>query len=282
MPEWFEVHRMATVVLQAASIACGVAVCGVSAQEAPVAAPQQRLSIAIGDKEGGAVFIADGDGVAIPMTITPGGGISFGGGFMGGTPVPADEMGMLSMEQFQKELDLVPQQREQLDALRKEITERRKKAMGDLKTLDPQKIGPRVKEVESTLVKEIKDRLGEILVPHQLDRLKQLRVQMQIRNRGLSAFQGGDLADSIRLTDEQKAKLAEKQAEANKELRAKIDELRAQLQQDVLSDILTPEQRESLKKLTGEDFKVKPVDPPANKPANAEPAKSTVKGFGTP
>ena len=130
-----------------------------------------------------------------------------------------------------------------------------------------------MKEVESTLVKEIKERINDILLPHQLDRLKQLRVQMQIRNRGLSAFQGGDLADAIKLTEDQKAKLAEKQAQAQKELREKIEELRAQLQQDVLKDILTPEQREALKQMTGNDFKVKPADAPAPKPANPSPAK---------
>lgn len=265
--------HVSELILQAAFVFVGVANGALHAQEPPAPAPQQRLSIAIGDKEGGAVFIADGDGVAVPLTISSAGGISFGGGWASGPQMPADEMGMLSMEQFQKELDLVPQQREKLDALRKEIGERRKQALGDLRSLDPQKIGPKVKEVESTLVKEIKERINDILLPHQLDRLKQLRVQMQIRNRGLSAFQGGDLADAIKLTEDQKAKLAEKQAQAQKELREKIEELRAQLQQDVLKDILTPEQREALKQMTGNDFKVKPADAPALKPASPSPAK---------
>jgi hypothetical protein len=135
--------------------------------------------------------------------------------------------------------------------------------LGDMKNIEPRKVASQFRELESTLQQETKTRIAEILLPHQVDRLKQLRLQMQVRNRGLSALSTPDLADALGLSDDQKAKLAEKQAEAQKQLREKIEELRKQLQQDVIQEVLTPGQRDKLSKLTGTEFKLKPVEPAA-------------------
>lgn len=223
---------------------------------------------AFADGESGAVFVAGtGDGANLPLAISSLGGADFqigmGGIGVGGMSIPADDLGMLGMDQIQSELDLVDRQKEQLSALRKDINERRRTVMGDLRSIEPAKIRTQFRELETKIQEETRTKLAEILLPHQLDRLKQLKVQMQVRNRGLNALAGADLADALNLTDEQKAKLAEKQAETVKQLREKMEELRQKLQQDVLNDVLTPEQRSKLTKLTGNEFKVKPVDPPA-------------------
>src|SRR6185503_12998486 len=104
-------------------------------------------------------------------------------------------------------------------------------------------------------------KLAEILLPHQVDRLKQLRLQMQMRNRGVNALAAGELAEVLDLTDEQKAKLADKQKEAEKQLREKIEEIRRQLQRDVLTEVLTAQQRDKLVKMIGDEYKYKPVEP---------------------
>ncbi len=240
------------------------------AEEEP--APKVAVLRAFADTEAGAIVIGDGgDGaglqfsLSIPAEATP---MFFGGGAAGGLPpVPADDLGMLSMEQFQSELELVDRQKEQIAALRQDLNERRRKAVGDVKNVEPRKVASRFRELESSLQQETKTRLAEILLPHQVDRLKQLRLQMQVRNRGLSALAGPDLADALGLSDDQKTRLAEKQAEAQKQLREKIEELRRQLQKDVIQEVLTPDQRAKLSKLTGSEFKLQPVDPPFGRSA---------------
>ncbi|MBM4003077.1 MAG: hypothetical protein FJ295_07270 [Planctomycetes bacterium] len=240
-----------------------------SAEEEPI--PKIAVLRAVADSESNAIVIADGgDGAGLQFTFsTPigAGPMFFGGGAGGLPPVPADELGMLAMDQFQSELELVDRQKEQIAQLRQDLNERRRKVMGDMKNIEPRKVASQFRELESTLQLETKTRLAEILLPHQVDRLKQLRVQMQVRNRGLSALTGPDLSDALGLSDDQKSKLAEKQAEAQKQLREKIEELRKQLQQEVIQEVLTPVQRDKLSKLTGSEFKLKPVEAPAARSA---------------
>jgi hypothetical protein len=88
-----------------------------------------------------------------------------------------------------------------------------------------------------------------------------MRVQLQMRSRGAGALANGELANTLGLTDDQKKRLAEKQREAELELRRKIEELRKQLVKDIVQEVLTAEQRESLAKLVGGDLQAKSAEP---------------------
>lgn len=224
--------------------------------EAPAEQPTPRVVAlqAIGDKEGGITVISGGDAVPFPMQLSFGGGGNF---VIGGGPnamMPQDDLGILGMEQFHDDLGLVPEQKERLSALRRNLQERRTKAFGDIRSLEPGKIGERVKETEKQLQEETKRQLSEILLPNQFERLKQMKVQLQMRNRGAAALVTGETAELLGLTDKQKADLAQKQREAEKQLREKIDEIRKQLVKDVIQDVLTVEQRAKLAELTGNEL----------------------------
>src|SRR5262249_42749575 len=95
--------------------------------------------------------------------------------------------------------------------------------------------------------------LGKVLLPHQMERLKQIDLQTKMKYRGAQALTGGDLAKALNLTDEQREKLEKRQAEVQEELQAKIRELQVEARQKVI-DVLTPEQQSQLKKLMGDTF----------------------------
>lgn len=90
-------------------------------------------------------------------------------------------------------------------------------------------------------------KLKDILLPQQINRLEQISTQMQMRG-GAGHSLRGELAEKIGLTAEQQKLLQEKAAEKNKQYYEKIAELRKQMEDELLQEVLTPEQRERLKK----------------------------------
>ena len=228
-------------------------------QQAEQPAPVQKvISLqAIGGADGN-VILSTGDGAPLTFTL---GGAGGGGGWAGGMGfVPQDDLGILSQDQFHEDLALVPDQKERITTLRRDMQEKRSKLYGDIRKMEPGKIGTLVRDTEKQLMDETRQRLNEILLPHQVDRLRQVKTQLQMRSRGAGALASGELAETLGLTEKQRNDLAEKQREAEKQLREKIDEIRKQLVKDVIQDVLTAEQRDKLTKLIGDELRTKAAD----------------------
>jgi hypothetical protein len=232
------------------------------------AVPKVFAIRAMADKETGMmVFSTKGDSGVEPMVMP-----FLKSGMVGG--MPGDDLGMLAIAQLQEDLELIDDQKAKLDSLRADLKEKRRTLYGDLKSVDPVKLGPMLKSSESLLLEDVNSRLTEILLPHQIERLKQLRLQMQMRNQGVGSLMGQELSNALGLSDEQKKKLAEKQKEAEKKLREKIEEIRRQLQQEILTDVLTPTQRGQLTRLIGRELPWNPASlspPKVVKPSLAKP-----------
>jgi hypothetical protein len=241
-----------------------------------IVVPQVITLEAVAGEGGGIVFSAtppEGQGFvrinsgAIQFGGAAGGfGGGLGGGFggnWGGGWVPQDDLGLLAMEQYHDDIGLIPEQKDRLAIVRRDLQEQRAKAFADIRKMEPAKIAEVAQQTESRLKEESQRRVTEILLPHQVERLKQMRVQLQMRSRGAGALANGELANTLGLTDDQKKRLAEKQREAELELRRKIEELRKQLVKDIVQEVLTAEQRESLAKLVGGELQAKTPEPAA-------------------
>jgi Spy/CpxP family protein refolding chaperone len=100
---------------------------------------------------------------------------------------------------------------------------------------------------------ESEKQLSKVLLPHQMERLKQIDLQTKIQYRGASALTSGDVAKALNLTDEQREKLEKRAAEVQEELQAKIKQLQADARKKML-DVLTPGQQAQLEKLMGQQF----------------------------
>lgn len=238
-----------------------------------IVVPQVITLEAVAGEGGGIVFSAtppEGQGfVRINSGAIQFGGAGggFGGGLggnWGGGWVPQDDLGLLAMEQYHDDIGLIPEQKDRLAIVRRDLQEQRAKAFADIRKMEPAKIAEVAQQTESRLKEESQRRVTEILLPHQVERLKQMRVQLQMRSRGAGALANGELANMLGLTDDQKKRLAEKQREAELELRRKVEELRKQLVKDIVQEVLTAEQRESLAKLVGGELQAKSAEPAAS------------------
>jgi Spy/CpxP family protein refolding chaperone len=99
-------------------------------------------------------------------------------------------------------------------------------------------------------------KIADILRPAQLKRLKQIQFQASLRRGVSNALTRGPLGEALDVTEDQKQKLQEVRAEVDRELREKIEQLRREAQDKILG-VLSPEQRDRFKELTGEPFQVR-------------------------
>lgn len=185
------------------------------------------------------------------------------GGWQGGYPNPlGTSLQWLWGEQMEKELEIVPDQKEALTKLRTDAYAKMR-TLYDMSIADPQERMKKYQESAKALGEETEKKVQEILLPHQLRRIKQIALQMQLQSVGYGGggLQVGSLADDLKITDEQKAQLQEKQKEVQKEMQEKTQAFYKQLQEESrekLFSVLTPEQRKKLDELIGEKFQWQP------------------------
>jgi Spy/CpxP family protein refolding chaperone len=168
-----------------------------------------------------------------------------------GMAMPGMGIGLLRLEQVEKDLKLTDDQKAKLRALGREMRDNREAA---------------------------EKKIAEILTPEQLDRFKQIRLQME----GIAALVEARVVKALALTDDQVSKLKamqgqvrEKMREASQGLRdltpeeqqAKMKEMRVKMQEmrkevmDKALEVLTPEQREKLEKMKGAKIEVNMFPP---------------------
>ncbi|MFO0790248.1 MAG: hypothetical protein U0805_12415 [Pirellulales bacterium] len=186
----------------------------------------------------------------------PGGPGGFGGPFGGGGGV----LGLAMRDEVQQELQLVDEQKEKIRGLTDELrTKARDEMRGmfeNMRDLSDEERRAKFDEIRKkfeSINTDMEKKLDGILLPHQLDRLKQINLQNQVRYRGASALTSGDVAQALNLTDEQREKLEKRAAEVQEELQTKIRELQAEARKKML-DVLTPEQQAQLQKMMGDQF----------------------------
>jgi Spy/CpxP family protein refolding chaperone len=134
---------------------------------------------------------------------------------------------LLRSEQIQKELKLTDEQKEKVKALAAEPRGNRQ---------------------------DMEKKIAEILKPEQVERLKQIRLQMG----GAAALANREVVKALGLSDDQVAKLkaiqdaarAKMQDVPREERRAKMAEMRKETM-DKAIEVLTPPQREKYEKLKG-------------------------------
>jgi len=200
----------------------------------------------------------------------------FGMGSMGGMggfgASPAMMWGqLLRVEKVQKELELVSEQKDKL----KEIAEKAAARMRDSGAVFSKLRDASEEERKAAITEygnkaraqaeQLKKDLEEVLLPHQIERLKQIALQIQ----GLRALQDKEVQDTLGITEEQKEKMkslndgmmekfrgmmgrrgdeSERQAQ-----REKMQELRKEYESKTL-DVLTADQKEKFEKMKGPKF----------------------------
>lgn len=185
--------------------------------------------------------------------------------------LPTDPMTMLRLPQFVKELELVDEQVKKLEELHQEATKMQQEALAEFRSVSYQTDGKydaekyramsaEYQKARAEVTEKVTKAIEDILLPHQVDRMKQIQIQSQIKSYGVGALQSALLADALEITDEQMKELAEKRAAAQKKLAEEYARIKAELQEEVLADVLTKKQLRELESLKGEPYEVKRPD----------------------
>jgi len=181
-------------------------------------------------------------------------------------------LGLLSLEQVQKELKLSADQIEKIKKITEEITAEMRKEFEALRDIeDRDKRRAKMIELGKKYEEKARAKLHELLPREKMGRLYQIR--MQIR-RVVDSLANGYVARRLKLTDAQKEKVAKIAADARAkrseiyrglrdaseekraEAREKLKKIRAESDKQALA-LLTDEQKKAFEEMKGKKFELK-------------------------
>lgn len=169
----------------------------------------------------------------------------------------------LRTPQIQKELELVAEQQQKIDKIREEMNDKLREMYKQLRDVKQADRNQEYYKLQKAVGEETENKLRQVLLPNQRERLRQIILQMQLRSHGygVTILTGDEIAQELGVTEEQKAKLRDAQREAQKEFQRKSQEFYKKVRQEMLEKVLselTPAQRAKLDKMMGEEYDPSP------------------------
>lgn len=193
------------------------------------------------------------------------------GGAGGGTrayyPSGQSLMYLLYYPQFQKEIEIVDDQKAELQKIQAESTAKMTeayKAFNNQQDGDQQQRQQKYMELYQSLAKETEEKVAKILLPHQKKRLNQIMLQMKLSQSSYGygftgALEGDDVGKELGITDAQREELKKKEEKIRSELTKKYQEFYKKLNEETreeMMSVLTPAQKKKLEDLLGEKFEL--------------------------
>ena len=169
-----------------------------------------------------------------------------------------DEMGMLTNSHYQQELGLADEQIQEIKDLNNSFSERMKKMLqsedGHIRIND----ATNLKKMIDDFNQEKKEKIKSVLLPAQLERLAEVKLQNKMAHQGGAAtLTDKQLAEKLGISDEQKERIKDRAKELREKLEEDIAKLREKAREDLL-DELDSDQRNTLNEMLGDKFELKP------------------------
>jgi len=165
-------------------------------------------------------------------------------------------LGMLADKDIRSDLEMLDDQYSQLQDLNAEIQKRAAEQIRGLDFSDRENLVSQIKSIRESAVND----LNGVLLPHQVERLKQIQMQRLLQRQSLIDILTSDpLKTKLEITDDQSDDLKEREKEVEEELQREIAKLRERAREKLLSP-LRETQKEAVEKLIGEvyEFKAEP------------------------
>lgn len=162
------------------------------------------------------------------------------GGIIGGAM--RSPLMLLQMEQVQKEIELLDDQKAKLRELAEKTQGQMREQFAGLRDLPEDQRRAKMEELRKqmeTRAQELQKEVEGILLPHQIKRLKEIRIQMM----GLRALEDTEVAKALGITDAQKEKLAAVREEAMQAMRGSMEDFRG------LRDLPEDQRREKMNQM---------------------------------
>ena len=167
------------------------------------------------------------------------------------------QAGLLMDANIRKELELVDDQEAKLRAIGEEIGREMRDAFSGMRDLSPEERNARRDEMRTKFQEmraKMDGRIKDVLLPNQMDRLKQLNLQSQMQRQGTAGALGNEqIVKELGLPEDQLQKLRDRAQQVERELREKIQKLREEARGDLM-EVLTPSQQQKLKEMMGDTF----------------------------
>ncbi len=159
-------------------------------------------------------------------------------------------LGLLSDKNIRADLEMVDDQYEELKRLNSEIQNRMADQIRGLDFRDTGNLTSRIRAMSE----QSQNDLNSVLLPHQVTRLRQIRMQSQLRRRSLVDILTSDpLKTELDITDRQTAELRQEEQEIEEDLAREIAKLREKARDRLLSK-LKPNQKAEVKEMLGDAF----------------------------
>jgi hypothetical protein len=180
--------------------------------------------------------------------------------YPGGTPIYQNP-------DIRRNLNITDQQLKQLNQAYGDVQGRYKDPFSGLDRLDASQRAARAQELSRNMNADLMKAYGGIFNDQQMNRFRQLDLQ----NRGFTAFSDPNVQKQLNLTDKQLAGIQRFSQQYNQQLQditksagtnrddavRRYDTFRKDMQQR-LNDILTPEQRKAWSQMTGDPYNFRP------------------------
>lgn len=159
-------------------------------------------------------------------------------------------LGLLSNSRVREELEMMDDQYKDLQKMNEEVQRRAGEQLRSLDFKDRDNLVSQIRKIREQAENDLKS----VLLPHQMERLGQIRAQSRLRNRSfVEVITSEPLKSDLEISDEQSTDLRETEREIEEELEQEIAELREKARKRLLSK-LKRSQKEKVEEIFGDAF----------------------------
>ena len=171
----------------------------------------------------------------------------------------ASWLGLLRNEAIRQEIELIPEQRKEIEGLQTQMQDDMQQRMADIRNLEPALRREKFASLRSDMQEQqevFKSKAEGILLPEQLKRLSELHIQSNARRYGNGAagvLKDKKVLEKLGVDEGQKKELEEKADEIRKRLTEEMKKLRMKAEKELLS-VLDSSQQKMYREMVGETF----------------------------
>ncbi|MDB4564691.1 hypothetical protein N9099_02000 [Mariniblastus sp.] len=191
----------------------------------------------------------------------------------------SSELGLLANPRIREDIEMVDDQYREFQDRQRALQKEMANQLRQIDFTDTENLPSQIKEIRDSAERE----MNELLLPHQVKRLRQLRMQSLLQRRDLVQVLTADpIKSDLKITDEQSQELRDYQVQMQEDLQREIAKLQDKARSRLLSK-LSPSQKREVEEMIGETFVFQ--NPNGNSNGNSKgksegKAKGKGKAFG--
>ncbi|MCP4774761.1 MAG: hypothetical protein GY880_11015 [Planctomycetaceae bacterium] len=162
----------------------------------------------------------------------------------------SSELGLLSNPRIREDIEMVDDQYREFQDRQRTLQKEMAEQLREIDFTDTENLASQIKEIRDSAERE----MNELLLPHQVKRLRQLRMQSLLQRRDLVQVLTSDpIKSDLKITDEQSQELRDYQVQMQEDLQREIAKLQDKARSRLLSK-LNPSQKKEVEEMIGDTF----------------------------